>query len=49
MTDTNTKPAAGKAPSHTAYQVRDREGQRDAAGRQDFVEQADDAVGRFLR
>jgi hypothetical protein len=25
-TETNTKPSAGKAPSHAAYHVRDREG-----------------------
>lgn len=26
MSDTETKSSAGKAPSHTAYHVRDREG-----------------------
>ena len=28
MTDTNNTPPAGKTPSHIAYQVRDREGQK---------------------
>jgi hypothetical protein len=28
MTDTNNQPATSKAPSHVAYQIRDREGDK---------------------